>query len=302
MITPVLFYRDPMAAIRFLEAAFGFEVAMLLTDDQGRIGHSELNYDGAAISVGWGMAEFGEALLGPARMRSPASLDSAGTQFLRIAVAEPIDEHCERARAAGARITQAPEDQFYGDRTYRALDPEGHVWNFSQKVRDVSLTEMQAASGLTGLGTSLGTPEEANHLETELKRPTLSTGVYYRDPKAALKWLEAAFGFEATMVVLDPEGNLAHSELRLGDGMIMIGGEYDERHKSPASVGGGNTQGVHVQLLDDGIDAHYERACKAGAIIAARTGRLSSTATGPIWRADPEGTSIGLVLCGRRSA
>jgi uncharacterized glyoxalase superfamily protein PhnB len=155
MITPVLFYRDPIAAIRFIEQAFGFEVAMLMTDDQGRLGHSELNYDGAAISVGGEWQS--EALLGPARMRSPASLDGAGSQFLRISLSEPIDQHCERARAAGARITQAPEDQFYGERTYRALDPEGHVWNFAQKVRDVSVSDMEAASGLK-TSTSLGDP------------------------------------------------------------------------------------------------------------------------------------------------
>ncbi len=35
MITPVLFYQDPKAAIGFLERAFGFETVMLLTDDQG---------------------------------------------------------------------------------------------------------------------------------------------------------------------------------------------------------------------------------------------------------------------------
>jgi len=99
---------------------------------------------------------------------------------------------------------------------------------------------------------------------TEMKRPTLATGVYYRDPGAALKWLEAAFGFETTMVVNGPDGSIAHSEMRLGDGMIMIGGEYDERHKSPMSIGGVNTHGIHVQL-EDGIDAHYERARKAGA-------------------------------------
>jgi len=156
MITPVLFYRDPMAALKFLEQAFGFEITMLLTDDQGRLGHSELNYDGGAISVGGEWES--EALLGPAKMRSPASLDGAGTQFLRIAVAEPIDEHCARARAAGARISQAPEDQFYGDRTYRALDPEGHVWNFYQKVREVSLSEMQAASGLKASTSLEGEP------------------------------------------------------------------------------------------------------------------------------------------------
>ena len=101
---------------------------------------------------------------------------------------------------------------------------------------------------------------------TERIRPTLSTAVCYRDPKAALKWLEDAFGFETTMVVLNPDGSLTHSEMSFGDGLIMVGGEYDAQHKSPASVGGMNTQSIHVQL-DAGIDAHCERARKAGAII-----------------------------------
>ena len=30
-----------------------------------------------------------------------------------------------------------PEDQFYGDRTYRARDCEGLMWTFAQHVRDV---------------------------------------------------------------------------------------------------------------------------------------------------------------------
>ena len=54
----------------------------------------------------------------------------------------------ERARAAGAVILAEPEDQFYGDRTYRARDPEGHVWTFGQTVRYVPETEWEAASGL----------------------------------------------------------------------------------------------------------------------------------------------------------
>lgn len=49
-----------------------------------------------------------------------------------------LDAHCARARAAGAVIAAEPGDQFYGDRTYRAVDPEGHVWTFSRHVRDVT--------------------------------------------------------------------------------------------------------------------------------------------------------------------
>jgi uncharacterized glyoxalase superfamily protein PhnB len=58
-----------------------------------------------------------------------------------------LDEHCERARAAGAVIAAEPEDQFYGDRTYRALDLDGHCWTFSAHVRDVTRAEAEAAIG-----------------------------------------------------------------------------------------------------------------------------------------------------------
>lgn len=98
------------------------------------------------------------------------------------------------------------------------------------------------------------------------KRPSLSTSVCYRDPKAALKWLEVAFGFETSMVVVNDDGTLAHSEMRFGDGLIMVGGEIDERHRSPMSLGGVNTHSVHVQL-EEGLNAHCDKARAAGAVI-----------------------------------
>jgi uncharacterized glyoxalase superfamily protein PhnB len=100
----------------------------------------------------------------------------------------------------------------------------------------------------------------------EFKRPSLTSGVAYRDPKAAINWLEKAFGFETLMVVLGDDGSLGHSELRLGNGMIFVGREWDEKHRSPASLGGVNTQSIHVQL-EEGLDAHCERARAAGAVI-----------------------------------
>lgn len=146
-LTPVLFYRDPLAALKWLEGAFGFETSMLVTDDAGRVGHAEMKVGDAMIGVGgeWASPD----LLGPAAMRSPASLGGVGTQFVRVHLPEGLDAHCEAARAAGARITQSPADQFYGARTYRALDLEGHVWNFDQPVADLSIAEMEKASGLT---------------------------------------------------------------------------------------------------------------------------------------------------------
>jgi uncharacterized glyoxalase superfamily protein PhnB len=130
---PAVFYKDPLAALKWLEAAFGFEISSLITDADGRLAHSEMSFGGATLHVG---GEWEGAIVGPARMRSPVSVEGINTQFLRIELASGIDEHCERARAAGARIVAEPENQFYGDRVYRALDPEGHVWNFNQPVHE----------------------------------------------------------------------------------------------------------------------------------------------------------------------
>ena len=98
------------------------------------------------------------------------------------------------------------------------------------------------------------------------RRPSFASALSYRDPKAALLWLEEAFGFEPVMVILGPDGELAHAEMTFGDGLIMIGSEWRADTKSPASVGGTNTQSVHIHI-DTDIDAHCERARKAGAEI-----------------------------------
>lgn len=142
---PTVVYDDPMAALRWLEKAFGFEVATLVTDADGKLAHSEMSFGDGAVSVGgpWRGAPFG-----PAHSCSPASLGGAMTQFLRVHLEDGLDAHCERARAAGARIVAEPEEQFYGSRVYRAMDPEGHVWSFSQETRVVPIEEAEAASGL----------------------------------------------------------------------------------------------------------------------------------------------------------
>ncbi|MGE0719908.1 MAG: VOC family protein [Alphaproteobacteria bacterium] len=138
-IIPALFYRDTNAALAFLEKAFGFRVHLAVSDGDGRVQHAELLCEGAQV------------MLGPAGWsdwaKSPDMVGGANTQSVYVGVAD-VDAHCARARAAGACIVAEPADQFYGDRTYRAADPEGHNWTFAQHLRDVPVAEMNAASGL----------------------------------------------------------------------------------------------------------------------------------------------------------
>jgi uncharacterized glyoxalase superfamily protein PhnB len=134
-------YRDPKAALAWLERAFGFEVTMAIEGPDGDPTqcHYELGLGGEGrLMVGGEWAPW---------VRSPASVGGACTQTVHVALPSGIEEHCERARAAGATIAAEPEDQFYGDRVYRAVDLEGHHWSFSMHVRDVTRAEAEAAIG-----------------------------------------------------------------------------------------------------------------------------------------------------------
>ena len=141
VFTSSVSYRDPKAAVRWLEKAFGFEVTMAIDGppESPEMCHYEMSCQG-----------LGRVMLGGQWddwVSSPAEVGGKNTQTVHVQLPDGLDDHCERARAAGATIAAEPEDQFYGDRSYRAIDPEGHRWTFAAKVRDVSLAEAEAALG-----------------------------------------------------------------------------------------------------------------------------------------------------------
>ena len=130
-----VFYDDPAAAIAWLCEAFGFEVRLKVEGDAGVIVHSELCFgEGLVMVGGTGGKEPWQALY-----RSPKSIDGAVTQALAFFV-DDVDAHHVRAVAAGAQVVREPITNDYGDdywvdRTYGALDPEGHLWWFMQRIR-----------------------------------------------------------------------------------------------------------------------------------------------------------------------
>jgi PhnB protein len=133
-ISPYLLYRDGAAAIDFLTRAFGFHERMRMPDEQGGVGHAELDLDDGVIMLGQPGGDF----------KSPKEL-GLDTSLVHVYV-DDVDAHFARAKEAGAEITREPADQSYGDRNYAAKDPEGHDWFFSQHVRDVSMEELGATA------------------------------------------------------------------------------------------------------------------------------------------------------------
>ena len=98
--------------------------------------------------------------------------------------------------------------------------------------------------------------------------PRISSALYYDDPHAAIDWLCKAFGFEVRLLVESQDGGVEHSELVYGEGVVMVSpakpGKYPAT-RTPTQVGGGNTQNMMIYV--DDVEAHYERAREAGAVI-----------------------------------
>jgi uncharacterized glyoxalase superfamily protein PhnB len=138
---PSVIYKDQRAALAWLAKAFGFEASEVLVDAKGDIAHAEMSFGDGVIMVGGEWHAWDWA-------KSPASAGGRNTQRIHVGIERDIDGHCARARAAGAVIAMEPADQFYGARTYMAVDPEGHHWTFAQVTKDVTKTEMEEASGL----------------------------------------------------------------------------------------------------------------------------------------------------------
>ena len=134
-----LFYQDPKAALAWLEKAFGFELTMLIEDADGALAHSQMSFGDGVVMIGQEWS---------ADHKSPKSVGGKNTQTVGVHIDTDIEAHFQRAKAAGAVIDQEPATQFYGDRTYRCRDLEGHIWTISQTVQTVSREEAEAASGL----------------------------------------------------------------------------------------------------------------------------------------------------------
>jgi uncharacterized glyoxalase superfamily protein PhnB len=135
-----VYYRDPFAALDWLEKAFGFERQFVVATPDGKLAHSEMRFGEGCVMIcgGWPGMPY----------TSPADLEYKNTQSVHVQLKSGIDAHYERARAAGATVVREIADQFYGDRVYVVSDPEGHVWSFGETIREVTREEAEQASGL----------------------------------------------------------------------------------------------------------------------------------------------------------
>ena len=118
---PCLYYDDAMAAIDWLERAFGFQRRLVVPGDESRpVAHAELALGMGCVMLSSSMPQHGWV--------SPDRL--AGTNQSTCIYLPEVDSVYESALAAGAKVIFAIEDTDYGSRGFTVRDPEGHDWNF----------------------------------------------------------------------------------------------------------------------------------------------------------------------------
>jgi len=122
-ITPYLLYEDADAAVSFVTSAFGFrEVDRSI----GAAGGTHVELAGPGDS---------QLYLGAPPGGEFRNAAKVGRTSIVHVIVDDVDEHHERAKAAGAEIVEELNDLPFGHRRYTCNDPQGHQWSFAQVVR-----------------------------------------------------------------------------------------------------------------------------------------------------------------------
>jgi uncharacterized glyoxalase superfamily protein PhnB len=135
-VVPSISYRDVPRAVEWLVRVFGFRERV----------EARLTWPTGCMT--W--LEVGDGLFNvSSHDETWPHADSGATSDVAMKVyVDDVDRHFVHAQAAGANIVSAPQDGFWGGRTYRALDPEGHRWEISQRGRDLAAERWRLPEGL----------------------------------------------------------------------------------------------------------------------------------------------------------
>lgn len=127
-VIPYLIVEDAGEAADFYHDVFGLEILSKAKNDSGKTIHAEMKYKDIVIMCGCPDGS-NDSMKTPAQCgyRSPVGL---------YLYCEDVDAHYKKVKQKGANVQGEPKDQFYGDRNYLVIDPDGHHWTFGTNVAD----------------------------------------------------------------------------------------------------------------------------------------------------------------------
>jgi len=124
MIIPMLVCRDAEAELNFCVQAFNAVELSRRASEEGGVIHATLMIHQSLIMV------HNES----PHLASKAPQTDGSSSVVTYIYDENVDDIIARAVALGARVLMPAEDQFWGDRVGRIIDPAGHVWNIAARI------------------------------------------------------------------------------------------------------------------------------------------------------------------------
>lgn len=132
-VTPYLTIKGVASALEFYKNAFGATEVMRMEMGPGVIGHAEIKIGDSHVMMS---DEFpGMGALSPKTLGGSPGFLMIYTPYCDALIAQAV--------AAGAKVTRAAENQFYGDRSGQIEDPFGHRWGIATHNEDVSDEEIK---------------------------------------------------------------------------------------------------------------------------------------------------------------
>ncbi len=132
-VTVYLRVRGAAEAIAFYEKAFGaVERPGRLAMPNGKVMYAALTIGNSEVKLADEAPEYD----------SPGPQTLGGSSVSIALMVPDVDAVVARAVAAGATLEFPVQDQFYGHRSGRIVDPFGHVWVVGTVIEEVSPEEM----------------------------------------------------------------------------------------------------------------------------------------------------------------
>jgi PhnB protein len=242
---------DAAAAIEFYKKAFGAVEVLRLNGPGPKIGHAEIRVGNSLISLADEFPDYG--------VRSPKSF--GGSPVSVKLLVDDVDAFALRAVAAGAAVVRPVEDQFYGERTGTFSDPFGYEWKLSTRKEDLTEVEMQRRMEAMMKEGDEAPSDSSSGSRVNFIRKGFRTATPYliaRDAAGLIDFVKRTFGAEELFRDTGSAGGV-HSEVRLGDSMLMIGGG------APGLSWKGESQPMAFHVYVKDCDAAFQRAIEAGA-------------------------------------
>lgn len=124
-VIPYLAVQGGTDALEFYQKAFGAKVLARTTTPDGKLIHGRLRIGSSIIML--------SDVFPGSDTASPATV---GTTTVTLHLyTKDVDRVWDRAVAAGAKVTMPLADMYWGERYGHLLDPFGHHWSLSMRVR-----------------------------------------------------------------------------------------------------------------------------------------------------------------------